>query len=309
MTPSAGDSGMSVGFIGLGQMGQPMVRRLLAAGHRLVVGDTRPEAVAAMVEAGAVAGGTAAEIANAADIVLVSLPTPAVVEAVATGPGGVIEGKRAKVFVDLSTTGPTVTRRIASALAGRGIAMLDCPVSGGVRGATEGTLAVMAGGPESLLAAHHALLSIIGRVFHVGGEPGHGQVMKLCNNLLSATALAATSEVMVLGTKSGLDPRTMAEVINAGTGRNSATADKFPNQIIPRKFAAGFSTGLICKDIALCLDLAAGEGVPMWVGTTVGHLWQQALSGNGPDSDFTTVAQVVERWTGVEVRSPEEGKP
>ncbi|MFW5679575.1 MAG: NAD(P)-dependent oxidoreductase [Pseudomonadota bacterium] len=297
----------TLGFVGLGQMGQPMVRRLLAAGYEVVVGDVRPEAVAAMVREGAIDGGTPRDIADRVATVLVSLPTPDVVEAVSTGPGGLIEGSAIRTYVDLSTTGPTVAKRVAAALAERDIATLDSPVSGGVGGAIKGTLAVMAAGPDALFEAERDVLAVIGKVFHVAAEPGLGQVMKLANNLLSATALAATSEVMVLGTKAGLDPRVMVDVINAGSGQNTATSDKFPRQIIPGTFAAGFATGLICKDIRLCLELAAAEGVPMWVGNNVAHLWQQALSQNGPGSDFTTVVQVVERAVGVEVRAPAGG--
>lgn len=301
-------SGLRLGFVGLGQMGQPMARRLLAAGHELVVADVRPEAVAALVEAGAVAGGSPAEIADAVDIVMVSLPTPEIVATVALGPGGLAEGRAIRTYVDLSTTGPTMAKHVAAALAERGIATLDTPVSGGVAGAVKGTLAVMAAGDGAVFERLRPALEVIGKVFHVGAEPGQAQVMKLCNNLLSATALAASSEVMVLGTKAGLDPRIMVDVINSGSGCNTATRDKFPKAILPGTFDAGFATGLICKDVRLCLELAAAEGVPMWVGTNVAHLWQQALSQNGAASDFTTIVQVLERAVGVEVRDRGAGE-
>ncbi len=285
-----------------------MVRRLLAAGYAVVVGDVRPEAVAALVEAGAVAGGNPAEVASLVDTVLVSLPTPEVVEAVALGADGLAGGSRMRTYVDLSTTGPTAAARIAAALAERGVATLDAPVSGGVAGALAGTLAVMAAGDAALVERLRPVLEVIGRVFHVGTEPGQGQVMKVCNNLLSATALAASSEVMVLGTKAGLDPRTMVDVINAGSGCNTATRDKFPKAILPGTFDAGFATGLICKDVRLCLELAAAEGVPMAVGGAVDATWQAALRENGPAADFTTVIQVLERQVGIAVRDRKENE-
>lgn len=291
-----------VGFIGVGRMGGPMVRRLLEAGYEVVAGDTSRDALAAVVEAGAVAGGRPAEIASSVETVLVSLPDPEIVEQVALGEAGLAEGTRIRTLVDLSTTGPSTARRVAEGLAGRGIATIDAPVSGGVAGAERGTLAVMAASPLDLLAAHREVLERIGRVFHIGAEPGQGQMMKLVNNFLSATALAATSEAMVLGTKAGLDPAVMVEVLNAGSGRNSATEDKFPKAVLPRSFDAGFATGLLCKDLRLCLEAAADAGVPMWVATNVAHLWQQALFQNGAESDFTTVVRVVERLAGVEVR-------
>jgi 3-hydroxyisobutyrate dehydrogenase-like beta-hydroxyacid dehydrogenase len=298
----------AIGLIGVGRMGGPMARRLLAAGWRVVVADSRPEAVAALVEEGAAPAAGPAEMASLVETVLLSLPTPEIVEAVVLGPGGLIAGTRLRTCIDLSTTGPRMARRVAEGLAGHGIALIDAPVSGGVAGAEAGTLAIMAAAPAALFARHRDLLAAIGRPFHVGTEPGQGQMMKLVNNLLSAAALAASSEAVVLGARAGLDPRVMIEVINAGSGRNSATLDKFPRAILPRTFDAGFATGLLCKDLRLCLEAADGLGVPLGVGTAVADLWQQALARNGADSDFTTIVQVVEALAGLELpASGEDG--
>ncbi len=232
---------------------------------------------------------------------LASLPTPDIVRAVAVGEGGVIAGKRAKIFVDLSTTGRRTTEAIAAALGAKGIAMVDAPVSGGVAGAKKGTLAVMAAGPHDLVRRMEPVLAVFGRVFEVGERPGLGQVMKLANNLMSATAMAIASEAIVMGVKAGLDPRTMVDVINAGSGRNSATQDKFPNSVLPRSFDFGFATGLMVKDVKLALDEAEAQEVPMWVGSAVRQLWQFASQSLGPGSDITELVKCLEQWAGVEV--------
>src|SRR5262249_9200880 len=156
--------------------------------------------------------------------------------------------------IDLSTTGARMAREIAAAFAAKGITAVDAPVSGGVAGAIGGTLALMVAGPRGRLADPEPILKPLRQLFFVGEAPGMGQTMKLANNLLSATALAATSEAIVFGVKSGLDPATMVAVINAGTGRNSASQDKFPRAILPRTFNSGFTTGLMYKDLTLCLE-------------------------------------------------------
>jgi hypothetical protein len=291
-----------LGFIGLGNMGAPMASRLIAAGYRLTVFDARREAIEALRAEGAQAAASPAEVASATDTVLLSLPTPAVVREVALGAKGIIAGKSVKTMIDLSTTGSTVAREIAAALADRGIAAVDSPVSGGVAGAIKGTLAVMVACPRPLFADLEPMLKHIGRVFFIGEHPGMGQTMKLANNLLSATALAATSEAIVFGVKAGLDPAIMCEVINAGSGRNTATEDKFPRQVLPRRFAHGFTTGLMYKDVMLCLEEAEAAGVPMLVANAVRALWARARAELGAESDLTTIVQVIERAAGVEVK-------
>ena len=285
-----------LGFVGLGQMGGPMSRRLLAAGYGLVVHDARAEAIDALVEQGAKPAASAAEVAAGAKVVLVSLPTPEVVREVALGPNSLIHGSAIRTYVDLSTTGQAVAVEIAAALAGRGIVTLDAPVSGGVRGAREGTLAVMAAGPAAELERVRPLLEVFGRVFHVGERPGLGQLMKLANNFLSATAIVATAEAVVLGVKGGLDPATMLAVINAGTGRNTASEDKFPRHVLSGRYAAGFTTGLLTKDLGLCAAAADALGVPMPVAAAVYAQWRRAVAELGADAD---IMMMVKRVAGV----------
>jgi 3-hydroxyisobutyrate dehydrogenase-like beta-hydroxyacid dehydrogenase len=294
---------MEIGFIGLGNMGFHMARRLVEAGHQLVVNDSRPQAVRRLTDMGAQAAASPAEIADRVETVIASLPTPDIVHAVATGPNGVIEGQRVRRFIDTSTTGSAMAKRIFARLAERDIVQIDSPVSGGVTGAAKGTLAVMASGPRPEVNHVEPILAVFGKVFFIGEQPGDGQTMKLANNFLSATAMAATAEAMVMGVKAGLDPRVMLDVINSGTGRNTATEHKFPKIILPRTFDLGFTNGLMIKDVTLCLSEAANLGVPMQVAEAVMRLLQQACDEVGADADLTTIVQPLERRSGVEVRA------
>ena len=295
----------ALGFVGVGKMGSRMAARLMEAGHRLTVYDIREDAMAPLIARGAGKASSSREVADVADIVFFSLPEPKDVQGEAIGRDGVIAGRRAKILVDLSTTGPRTIGVIAEALALKGIEIVDAPVSGGVAGASKGTLAVMASGAAEPMQRVAPLLKIFGRLFAVGDRPGQGQVMKLANNLLSATSLAITAEAMVMGVKAGLDPKLMIDVINSGTGRNSASETKFPISILPRRFAYGFATGLMEKDVSLCLDEAEALRVPMFVGQAVKSIWQLARDELGPESDYTEIIRCLERRAGVEVGSPE----
>jgi hypothetical protein len=306
---SEGETDMDIGFIGLGQMGFHMARRLVEAGHRVIVFDVRREAIERLTALGARAAASPRALADEVETVMASLPTPDVVLAVAAGAGGVIEGKRVRRFVDLSTTGAVMAKRIFEALKAKNIAQIDCPVSGGVTGASKGTLALMVSGARAEVDAIAPALAAIGKTFFIGERPGAGQTMKLCNNFLSAAAMTATSEAMVMGVKAGLDPRIMLDVINAGTGRNTATEDKFGRVVLPRTFNLGFTVGLMSKDLKLCLAEGKALGVPMEVAETVTRMLQIACDENGPDEDLTTVVQPVERRAGVEVRAPRADAP
>ncbi len=291
-----------LGFIGLGNMGAPMAARLVDAGYSLTVFDTRASALEPFTARGAKAASSPSAVASAVDTVLVSLPTPAIVREVALGKDGVCSGTQVKTFVDLSTTGPRAAQEIAAELAKRNIIAVDSPVSGGVAGAKKGTLAVMVSGPKDRHDALKPALEVIGKVFYLGDKPGLGQMMKLANNLLSATAMAISCEAIVMGVKAGLDPKIMVDVINAGSGRNSATQEKFPRSILPRTFDYGFATGLMYKDVKLCLEEAQALGVPMWVASAVQQLWLVANGELGPESDFTRVIEILEGWAGVQVK-------
>jgi hypothetical protein len=274
-----------------------------------MVFDVRPEAIDRLTALGAQATASPRAMADEVETVMASLPTPDIVLAVATGPDGVIEGRRVRRFVDLSTTGAVMAKRIFAALAAKNIVQIDCPVSGGVTGAAKGTLALMVSGPREEVRTIEPALPALGKTFFIGERPGAGQTMKLCNNFLSAAAMTATSEAMVMGVKAGLDPRIMLDVINAGTGRNTATEDKFGRVVLPRAFNLGFTVGLMNKDLKLCLAEGKALGVPMEVAETVAHMLQIACDENGPDKDLTTVVQPVERRAGVEVSAPREGGP
>ena len=294
---------MEIGFIGVGTMGFHMGRRLIEAGHKLVVFDTRPEAIERLVKLGASAASSSRDVADRTETVMASLPSVDAVLAVATGKDGVIEGSKVKRFVDLSTTGARMAKRVAEALAARNIVQIDSPVSGGPGGAEKGTLAVMVSGPAGEIEMLRSALSVFGNVFVIGDKPGMAQTMKLANNLLSATAMAATSEAVVMGVKAGLDPTVMIEVINAGSGLNTASRDKFPRSILPRTFNYGFTNGLMYKDLRLCLEEAEGLGVSMRVGSMVRDMFKIAVAEHGVDADFTTIVKTVEKPAGVEVRS------
>ena len=299
-----GRNTMEIGFIGLGNMGAHMARRLVEAGHKVFIYDTRQEAIGNIAALGGIAVRSPKEIADSAETVMVSLPTPDIVLKVATGPGGVIEGKKVKRFVDLSTTGSVMAQKIFKLLADRNIVQIDAPVSGGVRGAAKGTVAVMASGPLADVKAVEPALKVIGKFFYIGEKPGAGQTMKLCNNVLSAAATVATSESFVTGVKAGLDPRIMVDVINASSGRSTATEQKFPEVVIPRTFNQGFTAGLMLKDVNLFISEAKTLGVPVQAIEAVAALLKLTCDELGSESDITEVIKPIEKRAGVEVRAP-----
>jgi 3-hydroxyisobutyrate dehydrogenase-like beta-hydroxyacid dehydrogenase len=290
-----------LGFIGVGRMGQHMASRLIEAGYALTIFDTNETAMQRLEQRGAKRAKSPADVASQCETVLVSLPTPDIVKAVALGKNGVIEGSKAKVFVDLSTTGPRVAKEVAEGLAKKGITAVDAPVSGGPSGAEKGTLAMMIACPKALADELRPAIEVLGKFFYIGDQPGLGQTMKVINNLLSATAITITAEAMVMGVKAGLDPTTMLDVINAGSGRNTATADKFPRCVVPRRFDFGFTTGLLYKDIKLCLDEAEALSTPMIVGNAVRQVMAIGKAEMGPEADITEFVKPLERIAGVQV--------
>jgi len=297
-----------VGFVGVGRMGGPMLARLIAAGHGVTAFDVNEESLAAVVAKGARRAGSASEVASAVETVLVSLPTPDIVQKVILGDGGVVRGNRVRTVIDLSTTGPRIAASVAAELAAGGrVTLVDAPVSGGVAGAVNGTLAVMVSCPRDLFGEVEPLLKTFGKVFFCGEKPGLAQTMKLANNLLAATALAVTSEAMAMGVKAGLDPQVMIDVINVSSGRNTATMDKFPRSVLPGTFDFGFATALSYKDVRLCVDEAEAMGVPMVVGAAVRQMFAVTNATFGPSSDFTSIAKVLEQWAKVEIRSRPKG--
>lgn len=291
-----------LGFVGVGRMGGPMVSRLIDAGHQLVIFDTQAQATEPLVALGAKLAASPKAVADEAEIVLVSLPTPDIVKAVALGSNGIAEGGRCRVMIDLSTTGPGAAGIIAEGLAQKNIVSVDSPVSGGIKGATTGTLAVMVSCPKATYAEVEPILKTFGKLFFTGEKPGLAQTAKLANNLMAAAALVITSEAMAMGVKAGLDAKVLIDIINVSSGRNSASQDKFPKSVLPGTFDFGFATGLSYKDVRLCVDEAEAMGVPMVVGAAVRQMLAVTQAKFGPQSDFTSIAKVLEEWAGVEIR-------
>jgi 3-hydroxyisobutyrate dehydrogenase-like beta-hydroxyacid dehydrogenase len=299
-----------LGFIGLGKMGGLMARRLVNAGHEVIVFDAVPAAAELLVAAGATQGNSPRDIADRAEVVFASLPTPGILREVALGADGVVQGAAVKVFVDTSTTGPRAAIAVAAGLLEKGIAAIDCPVSGGLAGARDGKLTLMISGPRETFEALRPVFETLGKPLFVAETPGAVQTVKLANNLLVAGAMAVTAEAMVMGVKAGVDPAVMCEVINVSSGRNTATVDKFPRAVLTGSFNFGFSTGLAYKDVRLCLDEAEALGVPTPVGAAVRQAYAIVNAVHGPDSDFSAIVKPLEAWTGVAVRSvaPPDGQ-
>ncbi len=291
-----------LGFVGTGSMGLPIALRLMDQGYSLTVFNRKKERAEPLIARGARAADSPADVASEVQIILASLPTPDVVREVALGPHGIIEGSTVRILLDLSTTGPKAAQLISAGLREKGIAALDAPVSGGVPGAEKGTLTVMVSGPVNAFEQVQSVLEAMAKkVYYIGEMPGLAQMMKLINNLLSATAMIVSSEAFVLGVKAGLDPEVMLKIINSSSGRNSATEDKFPRVVLPRTFDSGFKTDLMYKDLKLCLEEAENLNVPMWVGNAVRQLCAYAISQGGGPRDFSTIIQYIEAWAGVEV--------
>ena len=294
--------GEMLGFVGVGRMGGPMAMRLLDAGHSICVFDTNDDAVRPLADRGAKRAASAEDVASQAPVVFMSLPTPPVVQSVSLGERGILRGSAVRTLIDLSTTGPSVAGVVARAAGEKSVAWVDSPVSGGVAGARAGTLAVMVSCAKPTFAEVEPVLRTFGKVFCVGDKPGLAQIAKLANNLLAAAAIVLSSEAMAMGVKAGIDARVLIDIINSGSGRNSATQDKFPRAVLPRTFDFGFATGLSYKDVRLCVDEAEALGVPMVAGAAVRQMLAITNAKFGPDSDFTSIAKVVEEWAGVEIK-------
>ena len=280
----------TIGFIGLGSMGLPMASNVAAAGFDLVCFDAA--GTAERLPPGASAAASVADVFERCGTTLISVPDGAATTAV------IDELERAAkrtvtTVIDLSTVGPVAARASAARLEPMGITYCDGPVSGGVAGARAGTISLMFAGPSAVFEAHRPILDAMSaNLFHVGESAGQGQAMKLLNNFLSAVALAATSEAVAFGAAAGLDMQVMLDVINVSSGRNTASADKFPNRVVTGSFDAGFRTQLMNKDVALFLDSVANVGTSAVVAQAVGRVWADANAAM-PGSDFTEVWKFV----------------
>jgi len=278
-------SDLVVGFVGLGNMGSALAANLVDAGLSVVahdaVGPARAPEGSAYAES---VGG----VARAADVVVFSLPDGAISESVAREVVAA-DDRRVTHVVDTSTVGPHAAQAIGALLADAGIAYVDAPVSGGIAGARARTLAVMVSADDAVCAyVEPVLAGLSDRRRRVGDRPGLGQALKLANNFLSATALAATSEAVAFGTALGLDMATMVEVLNASSGNNTATSDKFPNHVITGRYSSGFANSLMAKDVRLYLAEVQEQGGPATVGTVTAEIWERFAAAD-PGVDFTRI--------------------
>lgn len=272
----------TLGWIGVGSMGHRMTKHLLAAGHTLVVADAVSTERA---PAGAKIAKSNAEVAALADTIILSLPDGNVSQAVAREIAAA-SPRKAKTVIDTSTIGIKAAEAVAATLSKAGIAFVDAPVSGGTAGADKATLAIMLACPAETYARLKPLMSLMGKPFYVGTRPGQGQAVKLLNNYLSATALAASSEAIAFGIKQGIAMQTILDIVNVSTGRNTATEDKFPRRIINEKYDAGFTAKLQLKDIKLYLDNAREAGISDEIASTVVGVWTE-MDKALPGADIT----------------------
>lgn len=293
-----------IGVIGLGQMGLPMARNLARAGYRIVAHDANREALQRACDAaGAEAAASLKSIGERCEAVITMLPDGNAVRAVMLGPGDcVLAGlARGRVFIDMSSSSPVGTRELGAKLAERGIAMLDAPVSGGVKKAVDGTLSIMVGGDGECVARCRALLEAMGRQIFLTGPLGSGHAMKALNNYVSAAGLVAAAEAVLAGQRFGIDAKAMVDILNASTGMNNSTQNKFHQYILSRAFNSGFSLDLMVKDLRTALEVARATGSPAPFGEACLEAWTEAQAALGPGVDHTAVVRYWEGLAGTEL--------
>ena len=283
-----------IGFIGLGSMGRPMASRLRAAGFALTVFDTRADAVRDFVRDGGTAAATLADVARDSDVVITMLPNGEIVRRVVLGSNDSLLTAMPPEFVliDMSSSSPTGTQALGRILTERGIPMLDAPVSGGVSRAEAGTLSIMVGGEPAVIERCRPVLQPMGERIFATGPLGSGHAMKALNNLVSAAGLIAAAEALLVGRRFGLDPNVMLDVLNASTGRNNSTENKFKQFVLSRRFASGFSLDLMLKDLTTALDLAHATETPAPFSAACLELWAAAQAQLESGADHTAVV----RW-------------
>jgi 3-hydroxyisobutyrate dehydrogenase-like beta-hydroxyacid dehydrogenase len=290
-----------VGFIGLGNMGGPMALNLVKAGFSLVVHDIDSAKVERLTAKGAVKGDSAGSVAAAVDRTIVIVETTAQVESVIAGEQGIVNGaKPGHIVVCMSTIDPLVAKRLGAMLEGRGIAMLDAPVSGGTERAATGELSVIAGGAKQTFAVCQDLFRAMGKnLFHVGGL-GQGLAMKLVNNMLVQVNTVAVAEALVLGVKAGLDPQTIYDVVRVSTGTSYAFEGRVP-KILKRDFAPGGTVDISFKDQELETQYAKQIGVPLFLANVSQQVYQMARAAGLNKEDGSAIVKVLERLAGVTV--------
>jgi 3-hydroxyisobutyrate dehydrogenase len=280
-----------IGFIGLGQMGGPMAANIVKGGHKLVCYDNA--GTETLMPVGAVACNSVAEVVKGADTIFLSLPTGSIMESVAEEIAAV-DSARASLIIDLSTVGPDASRSAARKLALKQIGFGDAPVSGGRAGAIKASISLMFSGDKAIFDDHFDVFkSFAANPFHVGNEAGHGQTLKMLNNFMSATNMAATSEAVSFGLSQGLEMKTILDVVNVSSGYNSASQDKFVNRILPETFDAGFFAELQNKDVQLYISSVRAAGTASDVGEAVAGIWQAAIESFEPKTDFTNIYKFI----------------
>jgi 3-hydroxyisobutyrate dehydrogenase-like beta-hydroxyacid dehydrogenase len=293
---------MEAGYLGVGNMGQPMAHKLLDAGHGLTIYDISEAAMQPLLDRQARRATSPKDLADRCEIVFVSLPTLAAFRAVAFGPDGLAGGEAMKLLVNTCTIGVPFVKEIEQAMAAQGVTVVDCPISGGPPGARAGTLSVMVSGSPAAVERVRPMISLWGRTLTVAGDkPGAAQVLKLTNNILSAVALAATAEAFVMGAKGGLDPEVMVTAISAGSGRNSAVQSKFPEAVLTRSFDYGAEIHILMKDIDLAIAQGEELGVPMWVCQAARLVFKHAMHQGAANEDLTAIVKYTERDAGFEI--------
>ncbi|WP_372623129.1 NAD(P)-dependent oxidoreductase [Falsiroseomonas sp.] len=291
-----------VGFIGIGRMGWPMALRCLGAGFTVTVQDAVPgRAEAFAAQHGGIAARDAAAAAEGADAVITMLPTSREVAEVVAAIRPVLA--RGAVVVEMSSGEPSATRGMAEALAAHGIAMVDAPVSGGVSRAETGQLAIMTGGDEAALARVAPLLGAMGTSITRCGDIGAGQAMKALNNLVSAAGFLVSVEALLIGSRFGLDPAVMVDVLNASTGMNNSTQKKLKQFVLSRGFDSGFGLDLMVKDLSIALQVGRETATPAPLAAQTRELWAAAASLLGPGQDHTAAARFSEALAADELSS------
>jgi 3-hydroxyisobutyrate dehydrogenase len=289
----------TIGYIGVGDMGGPMVRNMMTAGFDVVVYDTQADRMDALVADGAQRGGSAADVANRAEIVMVCLNTLGAVRSVATEAA---TGSAIKIYVDMSTTGPTPAQELRGIFAGTGIATLDAPVSGHISKAVDGTLTVIASGPRDAFDACKPAFEALGEnVFYLGDIPGGGQMMKLANNYVNNVQAVGTSEALTMGIKFGLDPSVMLDILNVSTGRNSQTQGPLAEAVRTGKFLGGANMKISQKDISLAVEEAQRLGAPTDMGVAAKAAYDNAIANGGDGERSTAIMKHVAARAGLKV--------
>ncbi len=289
------DTPSAIGFVGLGQMGQPMAANIATLGVPIVCYDKA--GCEGRMPSGGSAANDVAEVVASTDTVFLSLPDGDIVNAVAAEIAAAPE-RRTTVVVDLSTIGPEAAKSAAATFADLGITYIDAPVSGGRTGAINATITLMWAGSAAELERHKPIVeAFCGNTFHVGDEPGQGQAVKLLNNFLSGAAMAATTEAVLFGLSQGVEMKKILDVVHVSTGQNTAVSDKFPHRILTRTFDAGFFAELLNKDVQLYRKFADQAGMPNAMGDQVADIWQEVTDDLEPRSDFTLIYEVMRKKT------------